>query len=156
MKKSSFFTASLASGAAASLAVGCLMPDSKPAINDKASGVDLTATTEQPILNEILDGASTTKSISIKVTSIPTEWSKAMEREFRALALEEAQGSISPEKNMRLKTLDNWRERLVLPRSADEILFQLRRDHHLDKMSETFGKYVQFKQASNRKGFSAS
>ena len=142
----------LARGTAASLAVSCLAPQRQPAIG-AVSVVGFAPAAQDSFFTRTLGGGSTSKPITVAVRNSPTAWSKALDREFRSLALEEAKGSITRDGTARLKQLDGWRENLVNPRSADEILHQLQRDSILEKMSKTFEEYVQFKQGANRKRF---
>lgn len=139
----------LARGAAASLAVGCLAPTSQPVINNAIPAIDISTIAEQPKFARVLEGSLTSGSISIVVKDIPTEWSKTLEKEFRSLAAEEARGTIDRKSAVRLGQLDSWRERLLVPRDADEILFQMKRDNMLEKMSKTFQDYVQYKQGAS-------
>lgn len=141
----------IARGTAASLAVGCLVPNNQPAINDATPAIEFTNLAEQPVLAPVLVDSSSTGPASFTLRDVPKEWSKALDREFRLLALEEAQGKISKERAARLKQLDVWRERLVTPRSADEISFQLKRDRILEQFSKNFEDYVQFKEGAYHK-----
>lgn len=140
----------IARGTAASLAVGCLVPNNQPAINDATPAIEFTNLAEQSVFASVLVDSSSTGQASVTLRNVPKEWSKALDREFRLLALEEAQGKISKENAGRLKQLDTWRERLVTPRSADEILYQLKRDRILEQFSKNFEDYVQFKEGPHR------
>jgi hypothetical protein len=139
-----------ARGTAASLAVGCLVPNNQPAINDAIPAIEFASLAEQPVLAPMLADSSSTGPASFTVKDFPKAWSNALDKEFRLLALEEARGEISEKGAARLKLLDAWRERLVEPRTADEISLQLKRDRILEQFSKTFEDYVRFKEGARR------
>ena len=57
-----------------------------------------------------------------------------MEREFRQLALREANGTINERELERLQNLSGWRDQLLSPRSAEEVLRQIKRDRLIEKI----------------------
>lgn len=139
-----------ARGTAASLAVGCLVPNNQPAIGDANPEIEFASLAEHPVLAPVLDDSLSTRSATITLTEVPKKWTVALNREFRSLALEEAQGTISQENVTRLKQLEALRERLVAPRTSEEILLQLQRDRMLEQFSKTLEDYVRFKASAHR------
>ena len=83
--------------------------------------------------------------------SIPIEdWTKKLEKEFRALALEDAKGCITPEQQARLDELTAIRFQLQNPRSDEEILLEIKRDRVLANLSKALEEYVEFTKATSR------
>jgi len=94
-------------------------------------------------------------SVIITPPQMPAVWAKVMEREFRKLAQEEAQGTLTAQKAARLEELNRWRNRLLNPQSSEDILKQIKRDRLLEKMETLIREYVQFQEATDQKRASA-
>lgn len=88
-------------------------------------------------------------SVSLEA-QLPNRWTNSLHNEFRALALREAKGEISPEESHRLNELSHWRNLLVSPRSPDEIQLELKRNRLLKNLSGALEEYVEFQQSQNR------
>jgi hypothetical protein len=82
----------------------------------------------------------------------PDEWTPKLEKEFRALALQEVKGTLAAESRARLDELNWIRDTLQNPRPTEEILLQLRRDRVLDKITEALEEYAEFYESANQKG----
>jgi hypothetical protein len=78
-----------------------------------------------------------------------------MEREFRALALEEAKGSISSAQAKRLEELNRWRNQLLHAPSSEETVVQLKRDRLLARIEDLLREYVEFHEVADQKRTSA-
>ena len=78
------------------------------------------------------------------------EWTKSMEREFRALALLEARDALTREQARRLGALSQLRDRFLNPRTPEDVLIQVRRDRLLEKISENLQQYVKFQEDASR------
>jgi hypothetical protein len=139
-----------AGGAAASLVTGFPVPKEQPSINDAIPVIEFASIAPEPALAPVLNVSLSTRSATITLSEAPKKWTVALDREFRSLALEEAQGTISEENARRLRQLEALRERLVAPRTSEEILLQLKRDRMLEQFSKTFEDYVQFKASAYR------
>jgi len=85
----------------------------------------------------------------------PSVWDKKLEREFRSLALAEANDTISKENVYRLEQLSTWRDQLLNPQTVDEILLQMKRDSILQRMENLIKEYVEFQEASAQAGSSS-
>lgn len=72
-----------------------------------------------------------------------------MEKEFRKLALEEAKGTITGAQVKRLEQLNQWRDRLLNPQSAEEILKQIKRDRLLARTEELLDEYVELQKPTD-------
>ena len=148
----STFVARLSRGAVAStIAVGCLVPESHSAIADAPVAAHEIAMPEQTFLRGTAGHSEDGGSISLHMPESPKEWTKQMEREFRQLALGEATRSLSTEQLARLEALSVWRDRMINPRTADEVLLQLKRDRLLEKISDTLRQYVEFQESAHKK-----
>ena len=154
--KSDVFVARLARGAAATaVASAWMLPESQTAAN-----VDPVPAQEAVCIDFAGPPDAATRSVSgdaivLTVTRSPAEWDKRMEREFRALALEEARGSISSAQAKRLEELNRWRNQLLHPPSSGETLLQLKRDRLLVRMEDVLREYVEFQEAADHKRASA-
>jgi hypothetical protein len=71
-----------------------------------------------------------------------SSWEKADARRFKALAVKEAKGEISPEELQELDRLQKARRRLENPMSADQILAGIRREEMLNDLLSFFEKYA--------------
>ena len=110
---------------------------------------------ERPILPEQEQQVSSEGNLVITMTESPSAWDKKLEREFRNLAMAEASSTISRESACRLEQLSHWRDQLLNPQTADEILLQIKRDSLLVRMENLLKEYVEFQEASGQAGVSA-
>lgn len=154
---SNTFVARLSRGAVAStIAVGCLVPERHSAVSDAAVPVHEMAMPEQTFVPETAGRSDDGNTFIGNPPEAPKEWTKQMAREFRQLALREATGNLTAAQMERLETLSLWRDWLSNPRSADEVLLQLRRDRLLEKISDTLRQYVELQESTNKKRPAAS
>lgn len=141
----------MAKGVASTIAGACLVPQShsaQPSValeHADAALVDMLPVSQQ--------GFKSTGSDSFLVPAgeAAAEWTSAMEKEFRKLALEELKGTITPKEVARLEELTTMRNRLQDPLTAEEMLMQIRRDRVLEKMADALDQYVKFHQSANQK-----
>jgi len=153
--RNNVFIARLAQGAVVSTMAACLMPQShtdeatSPAVGHEAAFTDRTSTPD--------DGTQQgpEQAVTVTMSEAVSEWDKQMEREFRKLALEEAKGTLTTGQASRLEELNIWRDRLLHPQSAEEILLQIKRDRLLEKMEELLKEYVEFQEAAGNKRVAA-
>lgn len=144
------FVARLARGAVASTLAACLMPKSHTeaaptrVIAHEATSAERTPMPEQGTQE------GTDKAVVLRMGQAPSDWDKHLEREFRKLALEEAKGALSTEQAKRLEQLNRWRDRLLCPQPAEEILLQIKRDRLLARMEELLNDYVEFQEATGK------
>ena len=103
-----------------------------------------------PILPEKESRTGVVESFVVTMTQSPSVWDKKLEREFRELALAEANGTISNGGAFRLEQLSRWRDQLVCPQTADEILLQMKRDRLLSRMENLLQEYVEFQEATGQ------
>lgn len=88
--------------------------------------------------------------VTLAIPDVPGKWTDEMRSEFRKLSIAEATGKLSSDGLGRLEVLSQYRERLLSPRTTEEILLQLRRDRILARMAETIKEYVEFKDGADR------
>lgn len=149
--KSDAFITKLAHGAVVSAMATVLMAKHQtstalvPALDHESTLVDPAIGTEEGTQTE------PDNSLVLKLPPLPTEWDKKLEREFRQLALKEATGEITAGEANRLDGLNYWRNRLVTPPTADEILTQIKRDRILEKMESLLREYVEFQESTSQK-----
>jgi hypothetical protein len=149
--RNNVFIARLAHGAVVSTMAACLMPQShtdeatSPAVGHEAAFTDRTSTPD--------DGTQQgpEQVVTVTMSKAVSEWDKQMEREFRKLALEEAKGTLTAEQASRLEELNLWRDRLLNPQPAEEMLRQIKRDRLLERMEELLKEYVEFQEAAGKK-----
>lgn len=98
------------------------------------------------------DGQTT---VVLTFTETPSEWDKKLEKEFRALALAEAKGTLAANQGQRLDELTSLRNRLLNGMTAEEIAVQLKRDRLLARMESVIREYVEFQEATGQKRFAA-
>jgi hypothetical protein len=149
--KNEVFIARLARGAVASTMAACLMPQSH---TEKAASPPVAreaAFTDQMSMPYRGTQEGTDRAVVLTLRQTPTDWDKRMEREFRNLALEELRGALSAEQAKRLDQLNGWRDRLLCPQPAEEILLQIKRDRLLARMEEIINDYVEFQEAAGKK-----
>jgi hypothetical protein len=149
MIKSDVFVTRLARGAAASTLAICLVPQihtddtaTRGAVMD-ATITDRTTTRDQSVQ------VGTDGAIHFSVQPMVSEWEIHMEKEFRKLALEEAKGTITGAQVKRLEQLNQWRDRLLNPQSAEELLKQIKRDRLLAKTEELLNEYVELQKPTD-------
>lgn len=149
--RSDRFLAKVSRGAMVStLAATCIIPDQQT-FQTSPPSANSYVTAEPAFLEQLQEIAHSPSTITLSISEFPLEWTKQMETEFRRLALAEARGDIEDVQLVRLELLGRYRDRLLHPRTPDEILLQLRRDRILTKMAETIRQYVEFTEISNRK-----
>lgn len=152
MPTNTTFVTRLTRGAVAStIAVGCLVPESHSALSDASAITQEMAMPNETFVPETAGYSDEGNTVVVTMPEMPKEWTKRMEREFRELALREAQGRLTPEEMAYLEALSGSRERLSCPRRADEVLLQLKRDRLLEKISETLRQYVEFQETAGKK-----
>lgn len=95
--------------------------------------------------------ASTRGGFVLSLQQAPSEWDKKLDKEFRKLALAEANGTLSTEGANRLEQLSIWREQLLSPQTATETLLQIKRDRLLVRMESLLQEYVELQEAANQK-----
>jgi hypothetical protein len=151
--KKTVFVARLARNAAATVMVGAgAIPANQaaPAVNAPLAAQEFTIA-NQAVCSEGESHVSITGSFIVRVApQPPSVWDKRLEREFRALALQEAKGALSHENAMRLELLSHWRDGLLCPQTVEETLLQIKRDRLLAKMENLLQEYVEFQEAANQ------
>lgn len=135
----------------ASTAAAFLVPPNHTEQTANSLGGYVAAFTDRASLPDSATQGGSHLPPTITVRQHPRDWDKRMEREFRKLALEEAKGTLGHDQAARLEELSSWRDRLLCPPSAEEILLQIRRDRLLEKTEELLEAYVQFQEATDRK-----
>jgi hypothetical protein len=154
--KNDIFIARMAKGAAVSTVAGALLMAQNHLVTAATPfRHDDACVSESPLVDEQRPQQETEQVVSYTLHESAKEWTKKMEREFRQLALLEATGRLTREQTMRLEELSQSRERLVTPRTPEEILMQLRRDKMVESMAETLRKYVHFQESTDKKRASA-
>lgn len=136
---------------ASTIAVACLVPENHSAMAGALVVTQEMSMPEQISVPETAGHSQQHGTVAVTVPEMPKEWTKRMEREFRDLALREAQGRLSPKEMAHLEALSRSRERLSCPRRADEVLLQLKRDRLVEKISETLRQYVEFHETASKK-----
>jgi len=81
------------------------------------------------------------------------EWSSKLDKEFRKLAAKEAFSEINDKEQQRLDDLAKARERLVYPRSAEEILAELQHEEMVKSLTQALEKYVRFREFTHNKAY---
>lgn len=155
--KSNIFVTKLARSAAATAIVGSAVIPTHQATAAMLppEAAQEIAFPERPILPEQEQQVSSEGNFVITMTQSPSVWNKKLEREFRSLAMTEANSTISRENAYRLEQLSHWRDQLLNPQTADEILLQIKRDSLLARMENLLKEYVEFQEASGQAGVSA-
>jgi len=149
--KNNVFIARLAHGAVVSTIAACVMPQShtdqatSPAVGHESAFTDRTRTPD--------DGTQRgpEQVVTVPMSKAVSEWDKQMEREFRKLALAEVKGTLTAGQTLRLEQLNRWRDRLLHPQSAEEMLLQIKRDRLLERMEGLLKEYVEFQEATSKK-----
>jgi hypothetical protein len=157
MKKQNRFVARLTKGAVASgIAGACLVPQTysvQPVLDRPDGGIDTALIDSIPVGPAV--GTTSAATHFVSVSEAIQEWTPALEREFRKLALEEVKGTIQRDGMHRLQQLERMRNQLQAPLSTEELLMQLRRDRVLEKMADALKEYVKFFGTANQKRQSA-
>lgn len=92
----------------------------------------------------------TCRAMVLTIGEVPGEWDTELEREFRKLALAEAERTLTAEQVGRLEQLNGWRDQLLHPQPAEEMLLQIKRDRLLNRMEEVLNDYVEFQEAASK------
>jgi len=155
--KSNIFVARLARSAAATVMVGTgvIPPHQATATVLPPVAAQESAFPDQSILPEEESQASTRGSFVLTMPQSPSSWDKKLDREFRMLALAEANSTISMEDTSRLEQLSRWRDQLLCPQTVDETLLQMKRDRLLTRMENLLQEYVEFQEAANQTRFAS-
>jgi hypothetical protein len=78
-------------------------------------------------------------------TTVPIdEWTVPLQKEFKHLAVKEAEGMISPEEANRLENLAALRRVYQHPRSADEVVWEFEQRKLSERLLATLKSYVEF------------
>jgi hypothetical protein len=152
--KNNIFVTSLARSAAATAMVGAaVMPSHQTAaiVIPPVVAQEL-AYPNRAFLPEAESQVSTRGSFAVTIKQAPSVWDKKLEREFRKLALAEANSTISKEDASRLEQLSHWRDQLLCPQTVDETLLQMKRDRLLTRMENLLQEYVEFQEAAGQAG----
>jgi len=152
--KTNIFVTSLARSAAATAMVGAAVI---PSHHTSATVIPPVAAQEMAYLNRAISPeaeshVSTKGSFALTIKQAPSVWDKKLEREFRKLALAEANSTISKEDASRLEQLSYWRDQLLCPQTVDETLLQMKRDRLLTRMENLLQEYVEFQEAAGQTG----
>jgi len=151
MKKNIFVTR-LARGAAATAVVSAsvMSPHQVTAATPPPVVAQEMASPNREILSEKESQASVMGSFVLTIKQSPSVWDKKLEREFRKLALAEANSTISTEDANRLEQLSRWRDQLLCPQTVDETLLQMKRDRLLIRMENLLQEYVEFQEVAGQ------
>jgi hypothetical protein len=150
--KNNIFVTRLARSAAATAMVGAaVIPSHQTAVMPPVAAQEL-AYSNRAILPETESQVSTRGSFAVTIMQTPSIWDKKMEREFRKLALAEANSTISKADASRLEQLSQWRDQLLFPQTVDETLLQMKRDRLLTRMENLLQEYVEFQEAAGQTG----
>ncbi len=152
--KPNIFVTRLARSAAATALVGAgVIPPHQasaavlpPVIAQEFTFPDRTILPEEDELQ-----ASTRGGFVLSMQQAPSEWDKKLDKEFRKLALAEANDTLSMEDATRLEQLSRWREQLLSPQTVTETLLQIKRDRLLVRMESLLQEYVELQEAANQK-----
>lgn len=156
--KPNIFVARLARSAAATALVGTgVIPphQASAAVPPLAIAQDFTFPDRAVLPEKDEMQASTRGAFVLSISQAPSEWDKKMDREFRKLALAEANDTLSMEDASRLEQLSRWREQLLCPQTADETLLQIKRDRLLVRMEGLLQEYVELQEATHPKRFAS-
>jgi hypothetical protein len=150
--KSNVFVARMARNAVLSTLAGvCLMPQAHVGLLPQPLKATDTTT---PGGNRFEEPETITSSanVIVSIPQNPKEWTKANEKEFRALTLKEATGAITRGEMRRLNWLSRTRDHCLSPLSTEEVLLQIRRDRILEKLADVLQEYVEFNRSTGQKG----
>jgi hypothetical protein len=150
MRSNTFVTRLTRGAVASSLAVSWLVPEKHSATVAPPVVAREAVVTDQATMPSEAGHAESAGLVVVNLRETPKEWTPGMEREFRRLALDEAKGTLTADARTRLEELNLLRNRLYNPRSAEEVLLQLRRDRLLEKMSDVLRQYVEFQEGARR------
>jgi len=138
---------------ASSLVAGNLMPDAQSAafVPPVASLEAHAVTTGQTCMAD--EGVRTEGQGTMVITwpEDVLDWTPALEREFRRLAMLEATCAASADELARIEELSRLRQRLDQPRTTDEILRQLKHDRLLEMIADTLREYAEFQKGARKK-----
>lgn len=154
--RSDVFIAKLAHGAvAAGVAGAWMLPQnhSEPAIPVRVpSDTVCSSPAGAPAQTS---AAVTDHVIVLKFAQTPSVWDKALEREFRKLALSEVAETLTDSERKRLDEITDWRNLLLHGQTTEETSLQLKRDRILERMQSVLREYVEFQAVTNQKRPSA-
>ncbi len=85
-----------------------------------------------------------------------TEWTRAMAKRFRELAKKEALNTIASEELQELERLTRDRRNLEYPRTADEVLWEVRQRRVTGNLVQALKAYVEFHKLPHRARSSAA
>lgn len=150
------FIARVASGIAATAMVGAtILPRNQTSEMECQMPPQELALATHALLPKVSTQSGKEGTAKLLMRQNPSEWTKSLEREFRALALKEAKGDISQEQTTRLEELNQLRNHLVQGPTVDEILLQLKKERLLARMESLLKEYVEFKETEGNKRVAA-
>jgi len=153
MKKNIFITRLARSAAAtAMIGAGVIPPHQTNATVLPPVAAQEMSHSSRAIFPETELHASATGIFAVTVNQAPSVWDKKLEREFRKLALAEANNTISKEDASRLEQLSYWRDQLLCPQTVDETLLLMKRDRLLTRMENLLQEYVELQEAAGQTG----
>jgi hypothetical protein len=150
MKRNDVFVARLARGAVASTLAACLMPKNHTEGAPTGQVAQEATFAQQTAIPGEGTQQGTNKAVLLTMGQARGEWDRGLEREFRKLSVGEAQGTLTAEQLSRLEQLNRWRDQLLCPQPAEEILLQIKRDRLLNRMEEVLNDYVEFQEVSGK------
>lgn len=150
--KGNVFVTKLAGGATATAMVSAAIIPTQHTLFAAAPVViaEESVVINPAILPEAELHEGTVEPFVLTISNAPAAWNQALEREFRNLALAEANNSITSEDAMRLEKLSNWRDQLISPQTTDEILLQMKRNRLLNRMENLLREYVELQEATGQ------
>jgi hypothetical protein len=96
------------------------------------------------------------KPIIIALPVLAPKWTRKMQKRFDELARLEAFGRLSAETTVELDFLSRTRERLLFPRTAEDIVFEMKERQLNSKLRQALREYVAFHNASENQKRKAS
>ena len=88
------------------------------------------------------------KPITIAFPVPAPEWTRKMQKRFDELSRLEAFGGLSAETTNELEFLTRTRERLLFPRTAEDIVFEMKERQLNSKLRQALREYVAFHNAT--------
>lgn len=156
MESNTFVTRLTRGAVASSLAVGWLMPENHSELVAPPVVAREAVVTCETSMPEQTSHSENEGMLVVDMPEVGKDWTPNMEREFRQLALGEAKATLTVDDYARLEELSVLRDRLQHPRTAAEVLLQLKRDRMLEKISDTLRKYVEFQEGAGKKRSAAA
>jgi hypothetical protein len=93
-------------------------------------------------------------AISLQVPA--TKWTRKMQKRFDELARLEAVGKLIPDQVAELEYLSRTRQRLLFPRTADDIIFEMKERQLNSRLRVALRDYVAFHNATENQKRKAS